>query len=94
MASLHDAARDGHVELVQQLLNSGAPVAAAAGFTRRTALHMAAEGGHTDVVQLLLDTDESVAAATDYDGLTALDMAALRGYARLCTRCCPSVHQR
>ena len=72
------AARGGHTETVQLLLDKGANANAADSYGR-TALHGAAWGGHTEMVQLLLDKGANAKAATS-DGRTALHGAAWRGH--------------
>ena len=58
-ATLVDAARDGALAKVEELISSGAPVNArdAVG---RTALHYAAENGHIGTVKLLLEKGANV----------------------------------
>jgi ankyrin repeat protein len=74
MTTLHEAAKEGRLDVVQQLLGSGAS-AEALDAQQRTPLHYGAASGHLDVVQLLLDKGASVAAA-DAKASTALHHAA------------------
>ncbi|MDR0590302.1 MAG: ankyrin repeat domain-containing protein [Puniceicoccales bacterium] len=79
--ALHYAAKNGHKNVVQFLLDNGADVNAGAkgGLNEgRTALHYAAENGHKKVVRFLLDNgaDEKI---KDGQGKTALHYAAEGG---------------
>ncbi|KAG2482473.1 hypothetical protein HYH03_018580 [Edaphochlamys debaryana] len=80
---LHYAARAGHLEAVQLLLKSGAPVDAATRGMGATALQRAAGQGHAAVVEALLRAGAD-AALGDCDGETALHKAAAQGSAEAC----------
>jgi ankyrin repeat protein len=79
--TLHNAAAQGDVEAVEDLLNSGAAVDSRvpSPIDRRKALHFAAEGGHLGVMQLLLGHGASVHAES-FSEDTALHWAAKGGH--------------
>jgi len=68
-----------HFEVLQLLLDEGAPVNAATGYGL-TALMLACASGRLDVIGLLLDRGANARARTDI-GLTPLVMAADKGHA-------------
>eukprot|EP01052_Picozoa_sp_SAG31_P031778 SAG31_NODE_3407_length_4307_cov_8.014971_3_plen_356_part_00 len=77
---LHEAAREGHVEMCEMLLDAGADsnLREIAG---GTPLHLAAEMGHTELVSTLLKPKFSQQIdknARRYDGHTALSLAGQR----------------
>ena len=76
--SLLDAAKNGHVEVVQTLLAEGADPNEAAG-DGMTALHWAAERGHAQVTLLLLSGGADVEAKTRVGSYTPLHLASRRG---------------
>lgn len=61
--ALHIASRLGKVEIVQQLLHSGAS-ANAATTSGYTPLHLAAREGHQDVAAMLLENKASLDSST------------------------------
>ena len=81
---LQSAARDGHVDRVQRLLQAGAEVNTAISepYVGRTALQAAAEGGHLAVVTRLLQAGAEVNATLreSYVSRTALYLAAQGGH--------------
>jgi len=74
---LHFAAKKGHREIAQLLLERGADVNASLAFG--APISSAAEAGHEDMVRLLLDND--AAPVTDSTGRSAVHWAAMRGHA-------------
>ncbi len=77
-SALAHAARNGHVALVQQLLDMGADPNMT-GDEQWTALHLAAHGGHGNVVRLLLARGADVNARMR-EGWTAWMLAAREGH--------------
>ncbi|MBM3299487.1 MAG: ankyrin repeat domain-containing protein [Deltaproteobacteria bacterium] len=71
--ALHHAARNGHLEQVQELLKQGANVNAMDALLN-TPLMAAASGGHLQVAELLVENGADVNAKTS-DGRTALKNA-------------------
>tara|TARA_R110001592_G_scaffold18816_14_gene77850 strand:+ start:53790 stop:54098 length:309 start_codon:yes stop_codon:yes gene_type:complete len=72
-APLHAAAYNGHIDIINMLISSGANV----NSTNRigqTALHISAQYGYIDIVRSLLDAgaDRTI---RDNDGHTAVDLA-------------------
>lgn len=74
MNALHLASKDGHIEIVDELLKRGANVDAA---TKKgnTALHIASLAGQQDVVKLLVDYNATINIQSQH-GFTPLYMAA------------------
>ena len=52
--ALHTAATQGHIEIVNFLLEAGSSLATIARSNGKTALHSAARNGHLEVVKVLL----------------------------------------
>jgi ankyrin repeat protein len=75
---LHDAARDGDVERVKQLLNQGADLSEPDN-TGEPPLLVASLAGHADVVVLLLERGSDI-EIRNKGGLTALHAAAYGGH--------------
>jgi len=78
MTPLHRATHRGLLEMARLLIDSGAPVDAAASDTR-TALHLAAGKDFLDIAKLLLASGASVDAVEASAGWTPLHFAALKG---------------
>ena len=78
--SLRVASENGHLQIVQLLLEAGTDAFVVdRDFQRRTALHLAAANGHAEVVKLLLEAGARKDAA-DEDGNTALHLATGNGH--------------
>ncbi|HLP34980.1 MAG TPA: ankyrin repeat domain-containing protein, partial [Amoebophilaceae bacterium] len=75
---LHLAAQNGHLEVVQALLEKGAPVDALAK-DNAAPLHLAAQNGHLEVVKELLEKGAPVDALAK-DNWTPLHLAAFNGH--------------
>ncbi|KAK4336857.1 hypothetical protein RND71_043406 [Anisodus tanguticus] len=75
---LHWAAKEGHLFIVQMLLNKGAMVNAT-NMGNDTALHLASAHGHLECVQLILKNQAEVNAQNEH-GNTPLHYACFWGY--------------
>src|SRR5437763_9378021 len=75
--ALHKAAFNGHMEIMELLMEGGADTKAESSF-RSTVLHLAAQKSHDAVVRLLVEEEVDV-DAKDKDGWTALHWAAFCG---------------
>ncbi len=75
--SIHDAARDGNIEVVKQHLAAGTDVNAK-DENSWTPLHSAAFKGHKEIAELLIAKSASVNAKNGF-GLTPLHSAAASG---------------
>lgn len=73
--ALHTAALQGHIEVVNFLLEKGSSVATIAKRNGKTALHSAARNGHLEIVKALLIKEPRIATSNDKKGQTALHMA-------------------
>lgn len=69
--ALHYAARAGHLNACQMLIDAGANINAVTRAGRATALHRATKQGHTQIISLLLEhgADPNI---TDADGKTPI----------------------
>ncbi len=81
-APVADAAMDGNVERVRELLRSGADVNAAQG-DGMTALHWAAEIGSEDLADVLVYAGANIKAVTRIGGFTPLHVASRNGNANV-----------
>lgn len=75
------AAENGHVEIVEVLLEAGADVNLKNPVAGRTALYAAAQCGHLPVVTLLLRQPKIRFDETSWDRGTPLDCAVVKGHA-------------
>jgi len=75
---LINAARDGHLALVEQALRNGADVGFLDYFGR-TPLHRACENGHLEIVEYLWATGHANVGAADNQGQTPLHVACYFG---------------
>ncbi|XP_010541367.1 PREDICTED: ankyrin repeat-containing protein At5g02620-like [Tarenaya hassleriana] len=74
--ALHTAAAQGHVEVVEYLIEAaGSSLAAIAKSNGKTALHSAARNGHARVVKAVVVAEPDTATRTDKKGQTPLHMA-------------------
>ncbi|OAY50447.1 ankyrin repeat-containing protein At5g02620 [Manihot esculenta] len=78
--SFHIAAKQGHLEVLKELLRGFPNLAMTTDLTCTTALHTAATQGHVDVVNLLLETDSNLVKIARNNGKTALHSAARMGH--------------
>ena len=78
----YSAARCGHVDIVEHLLDEGG-VAMASPVTNMTALHIAAYGGHADVVVCLLNKLPALLMIDDSPKETSLHIAARLGHVEI-----------
>ncbi|KAH0886621.1 hypothetical protein HID58_062717, partial [Brassica napus] len=70
-----NAAAQGHIDVVNLLLETDSNLAKIAKNNGKTALHSAARMGHVEVVKSLIGNDPSIGFRTDKKGQTALHMA-------------------
>ncbi|KAB1221613.1 hypothetical protein CJ030_MR2G006823 [Morella rubra] len=73
--ALHTAAAQGHIEVVNFLLEKCSNLATIARSNGKTALHSAARHGHLEVVRALLRREPGIATRIDKKRQTALHMA-------------------
>lgn len=73
--ALHTSAAQGHVHVVNLLLDIDSNLAKIARNNGKTVLHTAARMGHLEVVKSLLKKDPTIGFRTDRKGQTALHMA-------------------
>jgi ankyrin repeat protein len=78
LSPIHYAVENGHIELVEYLLNYGANIESK-DYSDKVALHYAAENGHTEIVKLLLNNGANMEAKSNIN-YTALHFSILKGY--------------
>ncbi|KAI9072244.1 hypothetical protein K1719_045793 [Acacia pycnantha] len=76
----HVAAKQGHLEVLRELLHSFPNLAMTTDLSNSTALHTAAIQGHIEVVNLLLESDSNLAKIARNNGKTVLHSAARMGH--------------
>ena len=72
MGALHFAAREGHIETAEALLEAGVDVNQLTASNKTSALTIAIINAHFDLAMFLLDHDADPKPAVSSDGLTAL----------------------
>ncbi|KAJ8527591.1 hypothetical protein K7X08_015042 [Anisodus acutangulus] len=78
--AFHVAAKQGHLEVLKELLHSFPNLVMTTDSSNSTALHTAAAQGHLDVVNLLLEIDSNLAKIARNNGKTILHTAARMGH--------------
>ncbi|PHT34444.1 Ankyrin repeat-containing protein [Capsicum baccatum] len=73
--ALHTAANQGHIEMVNYLLEQQSSLATIAKSNGKTSLHSSARNGHLQVLKALLTQEPGIATRMDNKGQTALHMA-------------------
>lgn len=73
--ALHTAAAQGHIEVVDFLLENGSSLVTIAKSNGKTVLHSAARNGHVEVIKALLSREPEISMRIDKKGQTALHMA-------------------
>lgn len=76
---LHNAAWEGHLEIVRELVQRGADINARCESDRACAIHFAAEPGHLEVVRFLLDAGSVIEAEDNDHQLNVLGWATSLG---------------
>lgn len=76
------AARAGHVEIAQLLIDAGADLNVHGNYAGTTALIWAAQYGPAEIVRLFIQGKAEI-NAKNHDGNTALDFAKERGHAEI-----------
>ncbi|KAL3699004.1 hypothetical protein R1sor_017026 [Riccia sorocarpa] len=77
--SLHEAAREGNVESVRQLVSADAEAVNERDKHSRTPLHIAAWAGQEEVVKVLCDANADVGASAQ-DDMAAIHFASQKGH--------------
>ncbi|KAK9205529.1 hypothetical protein WN943_015797 [Citrus x changshan-huyou] len=78
--SFHVAAKQGHLEVLKELLGEFPNLVMTTDLSCSTALHTAAAQGHIDVVNFLLEIDSNLAKIARNNGKTVLHSAARMGH--------------
>lgn len=82
--AIHVAAKNGHIKMVEMLVDRGASVTAEESHGWEP-IHLASFGGHTAVVETLVRRGASV-GTTDHDGKQPLHGASMNGHVKLVER--------
>ena len=85
MGRLHDAAQDGDLKLVKELLTENVDIENADNVLGNTLLHLAAAEGHLSMVIYLLDRGANIHAKTKipFDYFTPLHLASHEGHLKI-----------
>ncbi|XP_075096665.1 ankyrin repeat-containing protein At5g02620-like isoform X2 [Nicotiana tabacum] len=78
--TLHVAARQGHLDVLEELLHSFPNLVMTTDSSNSTALHTAAAQGHIHVVNMLLEIDSNLVKIARNNGKTVLHTAARMGH--------------
>ncbi|EHA8589376.1 ankyrin repeat-containing protein ITN1 [Cocos nucifera] len=81
--ALHIAVREGHLAIVQELLDHDPTLCRTFGPSNATPLISAATRGHTEIVNLLLAHDASLIELSKNNGKNALHFAARQGHVEI-----------
>ena len=79
----YEAAEDGDLEALIQLIDSGVDVNENKGRDGETALHRAATRGKFEAAKLLIENGANVNIGRTYDGDTPLDLASSREHSEI-----------
>ncbi|GFT20395.1 hypothetical protein NPIL_50101 [Nephila pilipes] len=82
LSFLHVAVRNGHLSVVETLIDKGAEINATTFENRMSSLHFATERGHVEIVQFLVSKNGDVNVQSA-DGCTPLHLASAEGYAKI-----------
>ncbi|KAG8042828.1 hypothetical protein GUJ93_ZPchr0676g2753 [Zizania palustris] len=83
--AFHIAAKQGHLDVLKELLQAFPSLAMTTNSVNATALDTAATQGHIGIVNLLLETDASLARIARNNGKTVLHSAARMGHVEVVT---------
>eukprot|EP01098_Paradermamoeba_levis_P014137 TRINITY_DN6649_c0_g1_i1.p1 TRINITY_DN6649_c0_g1~~TRINITY_DN6649_c0_g1_i1.p1 ORF type:complete len:233 (-),score=18.20 TRINITY_DN6649_c0_g1_i1:194-892(-) len=78
--ALHDAAEQGHLEVVKFLVQQLQAQISCEDSLKRTPLYLASASGHLEIVKLLISWGADISACDSYPGHTPLHEAAFHGH--------------